>query len=57
MARRKADLQAFAAETEQRLVTGLLDDIERLFDEKRKRLCDKIKKEGIGIASLHLTFT
>jgi len=45
MARRKADLQAFAAETEQKLVAGLLDDIERLFDEKRKRLCNKIDIE------------
>lgn len=45
MARRKSELQAFAMETEKKFFDTLLDEIEKLFDEKRSRLYEKIEKE------------
>jgi len=45
MARRRADLQEFAMKTEKEFFRNLLDEIEKLFDEKRERLYDKIERE------------
>jgi len=45
MARRRSDLQAFAMETEEKFFRDLLDEIEKLFDDKRDKLYEKIERE------------
>ena len=56
MARRKADLQGFAHEAEQKFIDDLMDEIGDYMDNKRKILSDRIENETTTTARLADTF-
>ncbi|MCI0454756.1 MAG: hypothetical protein L0Y68_07155 [Candidatus Dadabacteria bacterium] len=54
MARRKADLQGFAHEAEQKFIDDLMDEIGNYIDNKRKILSDRIENETTTAEDLQI---